>query len=169
MFAPYEAFKRMDRYTTGQLDEDDLKHFCADNGVNCTYDDAARVIAAYDEDANGRLNFTEFHNLVLPATDLSARQHALNRDRSLHAVRRSVLAAEVETKLARLLASEIDFQRQVDRQKYELEGRFDFTCSAAFELLDTRVPLNKVDRHEIAEFIELYSRPVDDYLLDAII
>ena len=31
------------------------------------------------------------------------------------------------------------------------------------------MPLNKLDRHEIAEFIELYSRPVDDYLLDAII
>ena len=45
LFEPYEAFKRLDRLTKGQINEEDIKLFCADNGVYCTYEEASRVIA----------------------------------------------------------------------------------------------------------------------------
>jgi len=40
LFEPFEAFKRIDRLSKGQLNEEDIKLFCSDNGVYCTYKDA---------------------------------------------------------------------------------------------------------------------------------
>ena len=47
--------------------------------------------------------------------------------------------------------------------------RYDFTVSGAFALLDRNVPINKIDRYEIRDFVELYSRPLTHDLQDCII
>lgn len=60
LFQPYEAFRWVDWYSKGQVDPDDIITFCSENGVLCTYQDAADLISQYDENLNGWLNFNEF-------------------------------------------------------------------------------------------------------------
>ena len=51
----------------------------------------------------------------------------------------------------------------------ELAARYDFTVSAGFSLMDRNVPMNKIDRYEIREFVDTYSRPMAHELLDCVI
>lgn len=60
LFQPMESFRRIDRYSKGQLDQDDIIAFCGENGVVCTFDDATDLISQYDENSNGRMSFEEF-------------------------------------------------------------------------------------------------------------
>lgn len=57
LFCPYESFRRIDRYSVGQISADDVIAFCSDNGIYCSFGDATALISMYDEDGNGRLSF----------------------------------------------------------------------------------------------------------------
>lgn len=140
-----------------------------DNGVACSYEDAARIITQYDEDGNGRLNFDEFCQLCLPSTDNALRSYALSKNSAPYAPRRTFLSASVEFNLARVFQGEIDYQRAIGSLRRDLNLRYDFSTSAAFSMLDRHVPINKLDRYEIRDFVELYSGVLSEPMLDGII
>ena len=108
-FAPWESFHRIDRFSTGEIERDDIIAFCADNGVACSDHDAARVIEQYDENHNGRLSFHEYSQLVLSVTSPSLRSVAQSRDAVRAGPRRSLLDSNTEFELSRVFAREIDF------------------------------------------------------------
>ena len=168
-FEPFQAFKRIDRLSTGNIDDADIVTFCADNGVHCTHHDAANVIAQYDENSNGRLSFTEFNQMCLPATNESLRILATSRDYSTLKPRTAVLPASLEVALARVFGAEIDFQRRTGGLKADLNARYDFTVRSAFDAMDTLAPSNRIDRIEIRNYVDAHVRWLSEAELDAII
>ena len=102
LFCPYESFRRIDRYSSGEVSTEDVITFCSDNGVYCSFSDAVGLIAQYDENGNGRLSFDEYLQLVLPATSPSLRSLATSRDTSAYAPRRAFLNSDVEFHLSRV-------------------------------------------------------------------
>lgn len=96
--------------------------------------------------------------MILPATDASLRAYASSKNLTPHAPRWSYLSGPVEFNLARVLQSEIEFQKSIGSLKWDLNLRYDFNVSGLFSLIDRQVPFNKLDRYEIQEFVETYSR-----------
>ena len=127
------------------------------------------MIAQYDENSNGRLCFTEFNQLALPATNETMRILATSRDYSTFKLSSTVLSPSLESTLARLIAAEIEFQRRTDAIRMDLNSRFDFTVRGAFDLVDTMSPPNRIDRCEIRKYVDLYLRWLSEAELDAII
>jgi hypothetical protein len=82
--------------------------------VHCDHRDAANIIAQYDENGNGKLCFTEFNQLVLPATNETLRILATSRDYSTFKLRTAVLSPSLEGAVARIFQAEIDFQRRTE-------------------------------------------------------
>ena len=61
------AFNAFDRNNSGHLNYKELRNALRHYGLDTTDREAARVLAAYDDHPNGRLDLNEFHRLV---TDL---------------------------------------------------------------------------------------------------
>ena len=59
-----EAFERFDANRDGQIDRRELRHALRHYGVDVTRDEAARVLDAYDDRPDRRLDLVEFSNLV---------------------------------------------------------------------------------------------------------
>lgn len=127
------------------------------------------LIAQYDETGNGRLCFSEFNQFALPATNETLRHIATSRDYSLYKSNSCVLVPSLEGALARLFASEIDYQRRTEGLKIDLNARFDFSVRLAFDELDRMAPPNRIDRCEIRQFVDAYLRWLVEPELDAII
>lgn len=127
------------------------------------------LIAQYDETGNGRLCFSEFNQFALPATNETLRHIATSRDYSLYKSNSCVLVPSLEGALARLFASEIDYQRRTEGLKIDLNARFDFSVRLAFDELDRMSPPNRIDRCEIRQFVDAYLRWLVEPELDAII
>lgn len=104
------------------------------------------IIAAYDENSNGRLSFAEFNQFALPATNEVLRAAATSRDFCLQKSGCPVLSPSLEGALARLFASELDYSRRVGMLKEDLNSRFDFSVKQAFNTLDTMHPPGQIDR-----------------------
>lgn len=54
-FAPFQAFKRIDRLSQGEITATDIIMFLEHNGHTCSIREVELVIAQYDENGNGRL------------------------------------------------------------------------------------------------------------------
>lgn len=67
-FEPRAAFKRIDRGKNFLISAWDLVDFLRDNSLFVTTVDARVLIAAYDADKDGGLDFKEFEKLVLSAS-----------------------------------------------------------------------------------------------------
>ena len=57
-------FRRFDRNGSGQLDYREIRTALGELGVDCTTDQAVRVLQAYDVDGNGLLDLHEFNSLA---------------------------------------------------------------------------------------------------------
>ena len=137
--------------------------------MHCSLHDAANVIAQYDENSNGRLCFTEFNQMLLPATNETLRVMASSRDYSPSTIRSSVLSPSLEAAISKVFQSEIEFQRRTEGIKADLNVRYDFTVRGAFDLIDTLQPRNRIDRDEIRNYVDSYMRWLSEAELDAII
>lgn len=106
---------------------------------------------------------------MLPATNESLRILASSRDYSTFKIRSNVLSSAIEVALSRVFQAEIDYQRKTEALKADLNARYDFTVRGAFDLMDTLAPVNKIDRCEIRNFVDLYVRWLSEAELDAIV
>ena len=73
-FESVVGFNRIDVDDIGELDSSDIKYYLEQKGVACTLEEAALLIHQYDEDGNGRLNYNEFCQLILPSTNYQLRE-----------------------------------------------------------------------------------------------
>ncbi len=169
LFCPYESFRRIDRYSSGEISTEDVIAFCSDNGVYCSLSDATGLIGQYDENNNGRLSYEEYLQLVLPATSPSLRSLATSRDTSSYAPRRAFLNSDVEFYLKNVFEREVEYWRMHSEFKRELSVRGDFTVAAAYDSIDVRHPRGRIDRYEIHDYVRDYYMVMTDSEVDAVI
>lgn len=151
------------------MSEEDIRSFCSDNGVYCTFSDANMIIASYDGDGNKRMSYDEFLSLVLSATSPSLRAICQARESSPYLSRRHFLSSDVEFYLSRVFSKEINYQRSVEEHKRTLNYRYDYSVSGCFNSIDAHAPLGRVDRYEIRSFTQTYHRYLSEDDLDSII
>ena len=168
-FESVVGFNRIDVDNIGELDSSDIKNYLDGKGVPCTLGEAALLIHQYDEDNNGRLNYPEFWNLILPWTNDHLRALAKSREAEYRYIKSAYLSAPVDNALSKLLTEELKYQRAIDEIKRELNARFDFTVRRCFETIDKAYPYNLLDRNEIRNFVKEYKINLSENDLDAII
>jgi Ca2+-binding EF-hand superfamily protein len=134
-FEPYTAFKRIDRLSNGYLGIYDLHKFLRENDIYVTERDVKNLIKLYDSNADDRLSYTDFLNLVLPNTSPALRKICTQRS-SYYVSKYEPLPYEAEWALARVINKEIDFFRKIELLKEDLVSRYDFTTLDAFKIID---------------------------------
>mmetsp|Transcript_31612 Transcript_31612/g.28759 ORF Transcript_31612/g.28759 Transcript_31612/m.28759 type:complete len:573 (-) Transcript_31612:843-2561(-) len=135
-FEPSTAFKRIDRLSFGTLSYSAFSDFLRDNSIVSTSKDLSNLFKIYDSNADGRINYSEFLNIVLPKTSSSLRQLALDR-RPYYVAKYEALPYETEWALARELDREINYIRKIELLKEDLVARYDFSNIEAFKLIDS--------------------------------
>ena len=81
-FSPVQLFKHINEERDDRLKVDEMVQFMFDNGVTGTDTNEVIVremIQEFDIDLDGTLNYDEFLNLVLPATDEKLRNLCIRR------------------------------------------------------------------------------------------
>lgn len=134
-FEPSTAFKRIDRLSFGTLSYSTFSDFLRDNSIVATSKDLSNLYKIYDSNADGRVNYSEFLNIVLPKTRNSLRQLALDR-RPYYVAKYEALPYETEWALARELDREINYIRKVELLKEDVVSRYDYSNIDAFKLVD---------------------------------
>lgn len=119
-FQPRNAFSRIDRLRNRALNQYDISDFLRENGVFASNDDIKLLIASYDSNKDGKLDYNEFERMVLPHTD------ALLKDRSLlrpeeFVGSRDKLYEEIEFQLSRLIRDEIDGLKILNYKREDLK------------------------------------------------
>jgi len=168
-FESVVGFNRIDTDQTGEIDASDVKAFCDDNNLNCSLDEAARLIDQYDENGNGKLSYGEFCQLVLPATNDHLRSIAKSREAEYRYIKSAFLSSPIESALVNLVTKEIEYQRAVEEVKRELNARPDFTSQKCFDCIEKADPYLTIDRNEIRDFVHEFYTVLSDDDLDAII
>ena len=96
--------------------------------IQCTELDVYLLIRQYDAKRNGRITYSEFLSLVLPATSIEIRKLAENRN--------GYLNYDVEYAFAKLLEREIAYQTEVEAGKKKILERHDFGARETFRIID---------------------------------
>ena len=78
-FQPVKMFAKLDKDQDGLISADDLIAYMKDKYIKLTPGDAEMVLHEYDADEDGSLNFEEYCQFALPATNKSLRDVALAR------------------------------------------------------------------------------------------
>ncbi|OMJ72439.1 hypothetical protein SteCoe_29118 [Stentor coeruleus] len=161
-FEPYSTFKSLDRLSLGFISYLDLQEFLDRNRITYTSQEVLSLIKQYDSDSDGRLVLVEFHQLVLPSTNINLRDLAQQRVPSLR------LSFDVEFLLARLFEKELTFQRKIEISKRDLASRYDFSIVSGFSVID--YPSSSfLTREKIYNFLRRNGKVVFDDDVDAIL
>ena len=144
-----------------------MREFLRDNGIFVTDNDAYLLIRQYDSNNDGRLSFTEFKNLSLPATSSSLSALALSRPGYVVSYYER-LPYSTEAALARLFEAEIEFHRHVEAAKKDLGVRYDFRVLDAFRAVD-RLATRRFSREDVRDFCRRNGDLLYELDLDAVI
>ena len=73
-FEPYSAFQRIDRNEDSFITPTDLLNFLRENGItSATEADCYFIVKFYDSDEDGKLNYPDFLQIVLPCKNYKMR------------------------------------------------------------------------------------------------
>lgn len=133
---PYALFTRIDRNADGFITPMELLHFLRDNDVHeMTEADCYYVVKFFDSDEDGRLNYPDFMQMVLPCDNVTLRSQATQRP-NLVLNPGDFLTLDVERDLTALLVGEIELHRGAEKLKQQLEAQLDFSCEAIYQEVD---------------------------------
>jgi hypothetical protein len=114
---PYALFSRIDRNGDGFVTPMELLHFLRDNNVHeMTEADCYYVVKFFDSDEDGRLNYPDFMQMVLPCDNTVLRSQATQRPNAIINPG-DFLTLDVERDLTNLLTGEIDLHRGSEKLK----------------------------------------------------
>jgi len=107
-FAPHSGFERLDRNFSNLLSSGEICNFLRDNGIYHVQEhEAYALVQFFDSDGNGRLNFQEFLQMLLPCEDNILRNITLDRP-SRRVGRYDNLPRDIELCMATIIEQEID-------------------------------------------------------------
>lgn len=151
-FAPHSAFERMDRSMNASVSSLEIINFLRDNAIyHVGESEAFALVQFFDSNGNGRLNFQEFLQMLLPCEDNLLRNITLDRPSRRVAVYEN-LPRDIEIGIATIIEKEIDFQRKIEILKRELEVQYDYSPFAAFRSID-RYNSGRVDTVNSGAFL----------------
>jgi Ca2+-binding EF-hand superfamily protein len=133
-FEPYTAFKRLTRLSTPSLTVYQVVDYLRENDFHVLEKDVRNVFRLYSTNADGRLSYTDFLELVLPRNNSVLREISTQRD-SYYVAEDEILPYEVELGLAKIFDKEISLSRKVELLKEDLVSRYDFNLRAAYEVI----------------------------------
>jgi len=107
--------------------------------------------------------------LILPSTNDNLRALAKSRETEYRYIQSAYLSDPIENSLAKLIKTEIDYQRAIETIKTELNNRYDFSATKCFDVIDKAYPYDSIDRNEIRDFVGEYYTILSEDDLDAII
>jgi Ca2+-binding EF-hand superfamily protein len=152
-FEPRTAFKRLDRSRNYRINHLEIQDFLRDNYINVLSSEAKLLIAAYDDDKDGDLDFKEFEKLILPATNNALKLRTYDRQETFVGYREK-LHYRIEDSLARLFKSEIDKLKELDLDKEIVLRRYDFSRYDAFKVID-KYRINSLLREDLRSFLNI--------------
>jgi len=114
----------------------ELLNFLRDNGIhNVTEADCYYLVKFFDSDEDGRLNYPDFMQLVLPCDNASLRAAATQRPNQFIS-NFDYLTLDVERDLTKLIMSEIELHRKSEKLKQQLESSLDYSEEAVYGVVD---------------------------------
>lgn len=119
-FDAQKAFNMIDVRSVGRIDAYDLVDFMRKHYISAELSDASDIIREYDSNNDATLEFSEFCQLALPATNNSLRHVAEHRSQSPYARPNDPLPYSVISLVVRLLEKELALQRHRNDSKYAL-------------------------------------------------
>lgn len=135
-FEPYTAFKRIDRGNSGLIDRKALCQFQRENGFReLEPEDFTSMVRYFDLDADKKLNYHDFLQILLPCDDAFLRAAATQRP-SNEIPKCEFLPMRVERALSQLIYKEVRYQLKADQMKRNIENAYDFTFKKAFAAVD---------------------------------
>ena len=135
-FAPRAGFERIDRDMSGSLSVSELQNFLRDNSVHHVSDsELYNLIKFFDSDGNGRLNYQEFTQIVLPCEDNYLRNTTLDRASRIIG-RYDYLPRDIERSVVEVIEKEVGLARRLESLKNILQVQYDYSASAAFRSVD---------------------------------
>jgi Ca2+-binding EF-hand superfamily protein len=153
-FEPFAAFQRVNRNGDDIVTGLEIYNFLRDNGVNhATLKEVQLIVKYFDLDNDGALKYPEFMQLLLPCDDMYLRSAATQRP-NYKVGRYDNLPSPVEKELANLLERELNYHVRLERLKYDLTLRYDWTSRAAFETIDSTRDL-ALNSRNIQSFLRL--------------
>ena len=133
---PYAAFTRIDRGLDGFVSSMDLLNYLRDNNVyDITEADCYYLIKFFDSDEDGKLNFPDFMQMILPCDNTYLRSVATQRpNQIIHPT--DYLTLDVEADLTKLILSEIQLHKKSESMKQELESLPDYSTEGVYTAID---------------------------------
>jgi len=134
-FEPYAAYRRIDRTRKGFITSTDIHEFLFSNDFHFTEEECCFYINHYDRDGDKKLVYSEFLPSLLPFDNPDLRTMVTQR-KVLDIKHNEFLPYEVEYALARVVAQEIFYYKELDGLKNQLASEYDFTFFDAFATID---------------------------------
>ena len=148
-FDPYSVFRKLDTEGKGYVDSLNVVEFLKAHSIYISSAEAQQIVASYDSDLNGNLNYSEFLNLIVSRSNYVLRNSALNTSNYNPF---NPLPYDVEYSLVRIFEKEIDFARNQTMLVKDLNLRYDFNACDAYRVLDV-YSLDNVNNECIRKFL----------------
>lgn len=137
-FNLYDAFKVFDPSNYGNVGVHDLMDGFAAYHVTLGFDEAELIMRRYDNNGDGRLNYTEFISMFLPMDRPTSDILQARRANIGHFPRSEIFAGVTKDMFASLLRQHINVESYAERIRQRLASRPFFRQSEAFMALDNR-------------------------------
>lgn len=151
-FEPYAAFKRIDRNGSGFIGAKEICQFQRENGYReISPEDLIFTINYFDLDDDGKLNYHDFLQVLLPCDNPFLRSAATQRpNQELYP--NEFLPMRVERAMSQLIYREVKLHLKAENIKRSLESSYDFSVRAAFKAIDDW-NYNYIDKQNLKRFL----------------
>ena len=129
-FDPYKIFRKIDNDCTNFITEYNIINFLESNSIYCTEKEARKFIKFYDNNASGKLSYSQFLNIIIENGNNSL--HKINNSISLN----SNLPYQIEYAVCRIIEREINLVRNLDSLIDELKQKKEFNIYDIFYVLN---------------------------------
>ena len=159
---PYSLFQRIDRNQDGFISPMELLNFLRDNGTQAkmTEADCYYVVKYFDSDDDGKLQYQDFMQMVLPCENEQLRAKATQRPLAV-IKENDYLTLDVERELTKLLVGEITLHRRAEKLKQQLESCADYSAEALYSIVDDW-GYGYVDTSNLKSFFRKYKYKATD-------
>lgn len=142
-----------------------MLRFLRDNGVNSANEaDCFYMIKYFDSDNDGKLNYSDFMQLIMPCDHTNLRAEIAQRQ-NYYVSKTDFLPQEVEEELAKLIERELSFNRVLEHNKQVMDANKMFSAEKAFQAIDDW-NYGYIDKRNLKSFMRKVGRMIpDDQLL----
>ena len=130
------VLQRLDRSTDGFVTSMEIVNFLRDNGLHTvTEADCYYLVKFFDSDEDGKLNYPDFMQMLLPCNNPGLRTKATQRP-NVFVAQHDYLTLDLERDVTKLIQKEIEIHRKSELLKQELASSSDFSLDGCYKSID---------------------------------